>query len=788
MELTVSGLLDAMFPKVYNSVPVIYPLWNTLKDFGGNKPDLAIGLSEFVVKESRVGLKITNPAGVDTTLPMSGISGSTGEGIYTLGCYFYNSEAFTANRWLFSSGDATNSMGLRINVTSNKLEWVVTVSGTTYTATTDNELRTGWNAVLLTRFVEGGSQIVLNGVLTLTENGTYTPVITGNLILGAGSTEELVVRGLYCASEAPYDSGVQNYMADKYPALRLRRGSLERIIDGGWVAEIEKSATDEMFVVTIPPDIIQGYNYTATVQLGSEESALFELIITEIPLRNDGYEWDARKHFAGRLFENFNALKVGDTTAGGGFSPENISVGEGEVLVLAANGDAYAGDIQGYDDQAELKFHSDLSDPNLPDPWTHRVGAGLSMKEYVGFGTWQMDAVLPQKEGVAFSLWLANEDYIREYDPRWAEFIAAGLHYQVVGGRKVIVRKNFKQLDIFVSAGKLAWRCTNMIGEVGTLDSVASSGDEGVRYTGVTDIPASADIRTLKIEWLPGSVKYSIDDTVLLQSSNFAGSVMSDFNFGLWFPSPPLAGAPWLVDPAQGWAGGIIDPDDDGQRADFETEYAQVSRVVYTPAAGEIVKSGENRPFFGESVFTETYYEGPDFEFGFDEGSLGTLLFCMDNDRWRGADLYESDMFFRAGSGLYSFHQGKIWMNNDVQAGFNTFYGIKYPSTLGIASSGKSSKIKAWQTIAVEGTDAPIKTYIKSKNDETSTLEIEDYAEREGVYYAAIRRAGSGAELVTGERLRGDYAMVLLEFNTEEKLQIKAVNVGFRESAGHEQI
>jgi hypothetical protein len=141
-----------------------------------------------------------------------------------------------------------------------------------------------------------------------------------------------------------------------------------------------------------------------------------------------------------------------------------------------------------------------------------------------------------------------------------------------------------------------------------------------------------------------------------------------------------------------------------------------------------------------------------------------------------------------AGDDLYSFKNGKLWQHNVADSGANMFYGKRNPSDISVAVNGGDTKIKGWLTASVEGSHAPVKTFFKDGMNRESGLVKKHYEKRDGVFYASILRSGEGVKQFNGERLRGAFMMMLNRFNERGKIQIKAFNVGFKKSVGHETI
>lgn len=177
-------------------------------------------------------------------------------------------------------------------------------------------------------------------------------------------------------------------------------------------------------------------------------------------------------------------------------------------------------------------------------------------------------------------------------------------------------------------------------------------------------------------------------------------------------------------------------------------------------------------------------------EFDIDVDDIGTLVFCINDNRWRGSDLYESDGLTNFGNSLYSYKNGEIWSHN-VQGGvMNTFYGEPVSSFVGVVVFGKTGKIKIPKNVSVEGNLPPTSVKLKvtqPKNLQT-IISATKFRRKEGIFYANVMKAGTGQSKVSGQQLRGPFIFALFEFNHQERLQLQFVNIGYTMSFGHENV
>lgn len=170
-----------------------------------------------------------------------------------------------------------------------------------------------------------------------------------------------------------------------------------------------------------------------------------------------------------------------------------------------------------------------------------------------------------------------------------------------------------------------------------------------------------------------------------------------------------------------------------------------------------------------------------------------TIAYKIGADKWLGEFHYEAEGFTVLDADLYTFKNGVLYKHNAT--GYNAFYGNAVTSRLMLVSNGEPSKVKVFDTISIEGNKQPSWTHFRTEHpyEQSSDLMSDDYADKEGVYYAAILRdrltpgiATALESLYTGDDMRGSTMKVLLEWEDTDKLiYVRAINIGFSFSTGH---
>ena len=202
-------------------------------------------------------------------------------------------------------------------------------------------------------------------------------------------------------------------------------------------------------------------------------------------------------------------------------------------------------------------------------------------------------------------------------------------------------------------------------------------------------------------------------------------------------------------------------------------------------------------PYSGEYLFQPKFSgEGfPWYRFGISPNS--TTVFSMAENKCRGRDEYTSECLINAGTDLYSIKDGNLYVHEKGD-GHSMFYGKAVIPRICVAANQEGAKLKRYQTISVESNIAPIFTQFRteSPNVQYSSLVAGDYSLRDGVFYAGILRdvlspnvpGNEFDKLYKGDRMEGPYMAVEMQFDTVEEVRMKFINIGFKMTAGHEQI
>ena len=187
------------------------------------------------------------------------------------------------------------------------------------------------------------------------------------------------------------------------------------------------------------------------------------------------------------------------------------------------------------------------------------------------------------------------------------------------------------------------------------------------------------------------------------------------------------------------------------------------------------------------------------YPYDFYDGQGKVLVYKILADKWAAPHGYEPEMFCHVGSRLFTFKDGSIWENN-VNPYFNSFFGVRSKSRIMFVERGPDEairdKVKKYVSMIVGCNIAPTFVHFRTEdpNVQSSDLVSSDFELEEGIFYASIMKDRlspntTGDPFIKqkfGDKMRGPWMFILMEWDTLSLLQLKYVNVGCSVSAGHE--
>lgn len=206
-----------------------------------------------------------------------------------------------------------------------------------------------------------------------------------------------------------------------------------------------------------------------------------------------------------------------------------------------------------------------------------------------------------------------------------------------------------------------------------------------------------------------------------------------------------------------------------------------------------------NLPSYGGAI--PAYATSIKNRFDIYDGRTKTLSYNFERNKWQGSYDFIPDCMEYFGDKLFGFKSGVLYLHNENNTSFNTFYGVQYPQRLCFTLQGNHlSLIKDVFGIALESNGKkPNYTvlYADYPNEQITDLIADNYTDKEGVQYAMVLRdrlspniTGSAElKMLLGEWIKSATPFIMIEFTEyTSQLIINFINIEFEISKGHKQI
>lgn len=180
------------------------------------------------------------------------------------------------------------------------------------------------------------------------------------------------------------------------------------------------------------------------------------------------------------------------------------------------------------------------------------------------------------------------------------------------------------------------------------------------------------------------------------------------------------------------------------------------------------------------------------------DGTAKVLVYQLKKDRWAAPHNYQTEGFIDIRNFLFSSKNGSLYKHNTDDGTANTYskwYGANVIPSIGFILNEDASDIKEYLTLSVEGNFTPTFVQLRCELPNVQDSDAQSQSEftiREGVAYLPIKRdrlspnvTGTyDQKLYTGDKMRGQYMKVFVEFETNALIQIRFFNVGYSSSLG----
>lgn len=236
-----------------------------------------------------------------------------------------------------------------------------------------------------------------------------------HLGLGAGSYVKMLCSNFRISTVPFSDNDWELYGTPMTFKVNLINENTHKIneLNSGWVQNLN----DYHFDFCVPPDFSVGNYAVEMVTASNKKSKKLFFNVNPLPIDTSGFDIDFTSDIS---FNNtFDALHKAWGGANGGVVKENLSIQTidgSKLLVIESHGDLYTGTVQGVDNLGQPKFDAS------GNAWTNRVGGCVVSKNYCGFGSYETEAKVIPRLGVASAFWTFHYEEIYTADPRLSDF------------------------------------------------------------------------------------------------------------------------------------------------------------------------------------------------------------------------------------------------------------------------------------------------------------------------------------------------------------------------------
>jgi hypothetical protein len=166
-------------------------------------------------------------------------------------------------------------------------------------------------------------------------------------------------------------------------------------------------------------------------------------------------------------------------------------------------------------------------------------------------------------------------------------------------------------------------------------------------------------------------------------------------------------------------------------------------------------------------------------------GVTDTIAFSEIKKRWTTFYSYVPDYMITNNIGLITFSKGLLYKHN-ASSFYCNFYGVQYTMKMRFLSNIEPSYVKVFNNIFVEASHKFSAPSITNKYGQQSTLILDDFEDREGVFKAAFWKDSATPNttnpLIEGDELRCHSLDVTLENADTELVVLSEVGVGIDKS------
>jgi hypothetical protein len=289
------------------------------------------------------------------------------------------------------------------------------------------------------------------------------------------------------------------------------------------------------------------------------------------------------------------------------------------------------------------------------------------------------------------------------------------------------------------------------------------------------------------VEYLGNVFWYDLNNGAIVQyASNGLSSIGSFGNDRLFknYAKGYLATSSATLDTLNGFhhLPTFIDP--------FHREFNATLIGLIAEGSASVLPSYDTIPSYASSIINR---------FDINDNLAKTLAFNIIENKWVSDFQFIAEQYDYFENRLFAFKNGTLYEMNTNSSSWNTWFGTQYPLRMCWVVNKPVSSVKDLYEMSLEGSNAPNFTVIYNTNPNTqiTDLTIDDFTNREGVFYASLFRdrlspnttGDVNDKLLKGDIMVSQVPLVMTEFQQYSSLiYINFVNTGFNVSRGQNSI
>jgi len=169
------------------------------------------------------------------------------------------------------------------------------------------------------------------------------------------------------------------------------------------------------------------------------------------------------------------------------------------------------------------------------------------------------------------------------------------------------------------------------------------------------------------------------------------------------------------------------------------------------------------------------------------------LVFSEDADAFVGFRTFAPDFMTPINNEFVTFYDGDPYIHDSIK---NTFYGIKYDSSVSFVSNMLQNFIPIIRNITVQSKETPKFLHIRTEEPfvQSTDAYASEFRTREGVHYLEVRRDrlfpddDYATNMVNGQIMKGDVVYVYMAFEGNNGVNLRFANCKLQPSIGHDNL